>query len=97
MELAVYNNTNDYLDFNDMTFKSGGWLQKFATLVDIGNGNYSQTLDVTAITNLADTTDHLALEYTISGSVVGVALDMISFPVVDPVDDLTVKKFLSLK
>ncbi len=69
---------NSYLDFNDDTFKTSGWVQKSLTLTDIGGGHYTDTLDVSAITNLPSN-NHLALEYDISGSVVGIARGTLSF------------------
>lgn len=70
--------TTSYLDFADDTFKTSAWSQKSLTLTDIGNGYYTDTLDVSAITNLPST-DHLSLEYTISGSVAGIAQGTLSF------------------
>ena len=61
--------TNSYLDFSDSTFKTSGWATQSATLAEIGSGVYHYTLNVNIMTNLPAATNHLAAEYTVSGSV----------------------------
>lgn len=70
--------STSYLDFNDLTFKTSAWTQKSLTLNEIGGGHYSNALNVSLITNLP-TTSHLAVEYDIAGSVVGVANSTLTF------------------
>lgn len=70
---------NSYLDFNDNTFKTVGWVQKTKTLADIGGGFYALSggLNASIITNLPAATDHLVAEYVVSGGVKAVATDLI--------------------
>jgi hypothetical protein len=70
--------TNSYLDFDDDTFKTSGWVQKSLALNDLGDGQYYETLDITAITNIPNG-KHLILEYDILGSVVGIAQGVLTF------------------
>ena len=62
--------TDYYLDFNDSTFKLGGWATKQETLTNIGSGFYvlSGGLNIGGMTNLSGTTNHLIVEYEISGT-----------------------------
>lgn len=45
---------NSYLDFFDNTFKTSGWTTQDRVLDEVGDGHYQDTLDVSAITSLAD-------------------------------------------
>lgn len=69
--------TNSYLDFNDQTFKTAGWVAQTAALADIGGGVYvlSGGLDVSTMVGLAG--NHLILEYNVTGSVSGDAVDVV--------------------
>lgn len=71
---------DSYLDFNDVTFKTGGWGTQKAALSDEGGGLYLFTggLDLTAITNLPATTHHLVAEFeTAGGGLSGIDHDII--------------------
>ena len=63
--------SSSYLDFDDMTFKTSGWVTKEETMVDIGSGFYGVTLDIASITNLPSG-KHLSLEYDITGTIVAI-------------------------
>lgn len=41
--------TNSYLDFGDNTFKTMGWIQKYATMVELERGHYVQFLNVATL------------------------------------------------
>lgn len=71
--------TNSYLDFDDDTFKTSGWTTRQASLADIGGGFYALSggLDISAITNLPASTDHMLVELESSGSVNGITIDII--------------------
>ena len=43
---------DSYLDFDDDTFKTVGWVQRQAPLTDLADGRYVRRLDLSAITNL---------------------------------------------
>lgn len=68
--------TTDYLDFNDSTFKSTGWIEKSKAMIDIDNGFYTETLDVSSLEH----NRNLIAEYSVSGIVTGIAAGIISFP-----------------
>lgn len=53
---------DSYLDFDDLTFKTSGWVSQDATLVEIDAGHYLATLDVPSIVDIADV-DSLVIEY----------------------------------
>lgn len=40
---------NSYLDWNDLTFKTGGWTTKYTTMSEVERGHYQQDLDLSAI------------------------------------------------
>jgi hypothetical protein len=44
---------DSYLDFDDMTFKSSGWVQQDATLIEIGGGHYEYDLAIIDIVDVA--------------------------------------------
>ncbi len=75
--------TNQYLDFDDDTFKGLGHGTRQAALTEISAANapgiYSLVggLDIAAITNLSVNTNHLILEFTITGSVKAAAIDVV--------------------
>lgn len=69
--------STSYLDFNDGTFKTSAWTTKNKSLTEIGNGFYSTTLDISAITNFP-ATNHAAMEFSISGSVTAVAQSVLT-------------------
>jgi len=71
--------TTSYLDFADSTFKAAGWTTQNASLVDLGSGFYALSggLSMAAMTNLPAATHVLILEFLISGTYNGSALDMI--------------------
>jgi hypothetical protein len=62
------NTPNSYLDFNDFTFKIAGWVAQTISLTEVGNGFYTEFLDLTAITNLPDATHYLNAEFIVSGA-----------------------------
>ena len=70
---------NSYLDFADNNFKTAGWTTQTVALTDLGGGFYARSggLNVGAILNLPSSTNHLVLEFTVSGSAVGAVLDTI--------------------
>ncbi len=70
---------NSYLDFNDDTFKISGWTTRQASMAEIADGVYALSggLDVSAITNLPAATRHLILEFDVSGTEDGNAIDVI--------------------
>ncbi|TFH51728.1 MAG: hypothetical protein E4H01_00185 [Lysobacterales bacterium] len=88
-------NGTDYLDFDDDTFKAAGWVQKTRTLTDIGGGHYTGALDIAAITNLPST-NHLSVEYAISGSVTAVAQAIMSFNLSKDTEVTNVNTLLSV-
>jgi hypothetical protein len=57
--------TNSYLDFNDDTFKTGGWTQQDASLTEIERGHYQYILDIDAIVGLA-VGDSIVAEYNVA-------------------------------
>lgn len=68
---------DSYLDFDDDTFQTSGWTTKQASLADLGDGFYALSggLDVDAFTNLPAGSHHLSLEYIVTGSISGSAID----------------------
>lgn len=72
---------DSYLDFSDATFKAAGWTLRQAPMTEISAANapgkYVRRLDVAAITNLPAASDNLIAEYSVSGSVLGVAQDTV--------------------
>jgi|HubBroStandDraft_2_1064218.scaffolds.fasta_scaffold00001_51 hypothetical protein len=61
--------TNSYLDWNDYTFKTVGWVTKFQPMTDIGNGMYQAILNVPLLgfTPLTGLPQILVAEYNSSG------------------------------
>jgi len=55
--------TNEYLDWNDLTFKTVGWTIKNASMIEIGGGHYQRRLDLTTI-SAADGDQYVA-EYDV--------------------------------
>lgn len=87
---------SSYLDFTDNTFKNSGWTTKTTALSEIGGGFYSATIDLTAITNFPSS-NHLVIEYSISGSVTAVATGLITISQTwNNPSALTVNKFIAL-
>jgi len=82
--------TNSFLDFNDMIFKTSGWVSQTVTLTGIGGGSYVGAIDITAIQGL--TSRHLVVNYSIAGAVTAVATRTVT---VGP-DVLTVGGFIAL-
>jgi hypothetical protein len=70
---------DSYLDFDDDTFQTSGWTTKQASLADLGDGFYALSggLDVDVFTNLPASSHHLLVEFIVTGSVKGSALDHI--------------------
>ena len=79
-----------YLDFDDNTFKTTGWVQKAATLSDLTSGFYATQLNLSLISNMP-TSGHLSMEYSVSGSVTGIASSVITFS-----NALTTDEFIGL-
>ena len=73
--------STSYLDFDDLTFKTSGWVAKTKTLTGFGSGFYGTTVDFSAVTNLP--LGHLSVEYSVSGAVTAVNSDIISFKDMD--------------
>lgn len=69
---------NSYLDFDDNTFKTSGWVQKTITLTDLGSGFYASQLNLNIITNIPNA-GHFIIEYDVNGSVVAIDSSIISF------------------
>ncbi len=69
--------TNNYLDWSDMTFKTSGWVTRETPMSDIGNGFYTYTLDLSAITNHPTVSRQLIAEYRFSGVIDAVSKDHI--------------------
>jgi hypothetical protein len=55
---------NEYLDWNDLTFKTVGWGLKDAPLTELGGGHYQRKLDLTTI-SAADGDQYVA-EYVVT-------------------------------
>jgi len=72
-------NSNSYLDFNDSTFKITGWVSKTKNLADFGSGFYGTTIDIAGIKNFPNGGNHLAVEYSVTGAVVSIANNILSF------------------
>lgn len=70
---------DSYLDFSDATFKTSGWTSQTSSLSDIGDGFYALSggLNLSTVTNLPATTRVLMLEFLVSGSETGNAIDVI--------------------
>lgn len=62
-----------YLDWNDLTFKSSGWVVKYQPLVELERGCYGGVLDLTEIGAVEG--DSFALQYDAPGY--GSAVDLI--------------------
>jgi hypothetical protein len=64
-----------YLDFDDFSFKSAGWVEKYADMVHTERGQYTYTLDITAVPDMLPG-DYFSVEYHVDESgVVGDARD----------------------
>lgn len=83
--------TNSFLDFDDFTFKTSGWIQKVYTLTEIGNGIYGAVLDITTLNGL--TSRHILVSYSITGSLTSVVLR----PLTLSPDVLTLETFIVTK
>ena len=55
---------NEYLDWNDSTFKTAGWGLKDAPLTELGGGHYQRRLDLTTIS--ASDGDQYVAEYVVA-------------------------------
>ncbi len=67
---------DSYLDFNDNTFKTSGWVLQHAPLTEVGGGHYQRALNVNALNRPANTV--LVAEYSVdNGAIVGVAADLL--------------------
>jgi len=89
---------NSYLDFDDLTFKTSGWVSQTDALVDQSGGYYADTLNVAGITNLPDT--NLIVEFGVSGSLNAVAMGSVisaKGSILGASNALTLGKFLALK
>lgn len=78
--LRIGRTTDTYLDFADDTFKTSGWTTKSAPLTEIGDGDYSRNLDLTALGGAGyDVGDTLIAHYAVDDGVdlVSVASDQI--------------------
>lgn len=67
--------SNSFLDFNDNTFKTGGWTTKDASMTDVGRGHYRRTLDVSAFSPAAGSMYVIEYHVDDGGDVVGDAHD----------------------
>lgn len=55
--------SNEYLDWNDLTFKTVGWTLKDAPLTELGGGHYQRRLDLTTISAVDG--DQYVAEYSV--------------------------------
>ena len=71
--------TNSYLDFSDNTFKTFGWTTKNASMLEVGRGHYTRSLDLGLITSLV-LGNVMVAEYIVDdgGDVVGEDHDLIA-------------------
>lgn len=89
--------STSYLDFNDGTFKSAGWVTKAQALTEYGSGFYGVNLDVSAITNFP-AAQHTIVEYDVTGSVIAISASTLTIAQTwENAKALTVGKFLGLK
>lgn len=74
---------NSWLDFADLTFKTGGWTTRQAALTEVSAANapgiyvLAGGLNLEGITNLPTATDHLILEFESAPPAKGNAIDVI--------------------
>jgi hypothetical protein len=66
--------TNRFLDWDDLIFKTSGWVLLNAPLIDIGRGHYHRVLDYAS---LNPTTDTVSAEYSIDNGISVVASERI--------------------
>ena len=52
-----------YLDFSDSTFKASGWVTRYATMTDLGDGDYQRIVNLNTIGVVA--TDVLVASYAV--------------------------------
>lgn len=65
-----------YLDWADSTFKTSGWTQRYATMVNLGRGHYNRALALATIG--AEPDDLFVVEYHVNeGAVKGDATDIV--------------------
>lgn len=67
--------TNQYLDFDDNTFKTSGWVQQLQVLDDLGSGQYQHLLDVDSLSRASG--DSLVAEYQCTTTLVFNASEII--------------------
>jgi hypothetical protein len=69
--------TNRYLDFDDLTFKTSGWVERDGSMTEIGDGHYQRQLDISTLDVAAN--DVLVAEYHVNDGdqVVGSAADLL--------------------
>jgi hypothetical protein len=70
--------TSTYLDFDDLTFKTSGWGTRDEQMVEVGEGRYTRSLDLSSVTGLS-AGDVLSAEFSVDNGadVVGVTSDTI--------------------
>lgn len=76
--LRLGNTATMYLDWNDLTFKAIGWVQRLFPLVEVGDGHYYTTVNLPALVGLAEG-DILFAEYAVDdgAEIVGVESNLI--------------------
>ena len=83
--------SGEYFDFDDNTFKSSGWVDKFATMTDDGGGNYHTSLPIASVAAIT-VGMFLAAEYPFDdgGIVVGDSVE--SYEVVRLIEDASIAR-----